>query len=129
MSGTEPSASTQPVCEVGERLPNADSAVVEIEKIRDYVLNASSEVGRHKARTLQVVLGYRETDAERLRAELAEGVQHWEVSDIRLTRFGPRYTVPISVIGHTGVQAVITTGWEIDAVGRPRLLTAYIRSP
>ena len=41
-------------------LPNADKAVVPIEKLRDYVLNTSHRTGGHKAIVFASVLGWEE---------------------------------------------------------------------
>jgi hypothetical protein len=39
------------------KLPNSDKAIVPIEKLRDYSLNPSHSVGKHKARVFESVLG------------------------------------------------------------------------
>ena len=37
-------------------LPNAEKAVVDISKLRDYCLNPNHEVGKHKARVFSAAL-------------------------------------------------------------------------
>ncbi|MBI3424605.1 MAG: hypothetical protein HY011_16850 [Acidobacteria bacterium] len=39
------------------KLPDAENAVVELAKLRDYSLNLSHERGGHKARVFQAALG------------------------------------------------------------------------
>ena len=57
------------------KLPNADQAVVDIAKLRDYCLNPLHPVGKHKARVFRSALGFTIDDAERLR-ETSFGRHH-----------------------------------------------------
>jgi hypothetical protein len=52
------------------RLPNAQKAVVEIAKLRDYCLSTGHPEGRHKARVFHSVLGLTAQEAEKLQAAL-----------------------------------------------------------
>ena len=54
------------------RLPNSHSAVVEIEKLRDYSLNPIHPVGKHKARVFRAALGITNGEAEWLRERALE---------------------------------------------------------
>jgi hypothetical protein len=56
------------------RLPNAEQAVVEISKLRDYVLNPAHPRGRHKARVFASALDITQTDVELLRQQLLDAV-------------------------------------------------------
>jgi len=49
------------------KLPNADNAVVEAAKLRDYCLNPAHPEGRHKARVFRSALGVGQEQAEWLR--------------------------------------------------------------
>jgi hypothetical protein len=49
------------------KLPNADRAVVEIEKLRDYCLSSSHPRGRHKARVFFTTLGIAADNAQELK--------------------------------------------------------------
>jgi hypothetical protein len=51
-------------------LPNAERAVVDIRKLRDYCLNPLHEEGKHKARLFMAALGMTDKDADGLRALL-----------------------------------------------------------
>ena len=48
------------------KLPNADRAIVEIEKLRDYCLSSSHPRGRHEARVFINALGITADDAQEL---------------------------------------------------------------
>ena len=52
------------------KLPNADRAVIEIEKLRDYSLNPNHPKGKHKARVFLAALGLKADDAEALREKI-----------------------------------------------------------
>jgi hypothetical protein len=54
------------------RLPNSHSAVAEIEKLRDYSLNPTHPVDKHKARVFGAALGITTGDAEWLRQRALE---------------------------------------------------------
>jgi hypothetical protein len=57
-------------------LPNAERAIVDIRKLRDYCLNLLHEEGQHKARLFAITLGMTADDAEDLRDLLLEGSDH-----------------------------------------------------
>jgi len=117
-----------PVCSPGELLPGRATAYVERSKLERYVLDPTSDVGRHKARVFRAVLDVEQRDWAMLRTALCAGLQRSPVTEIRTTRYGHRYTVPMEIRGNNGKVGVVTTAWELDAIGRPRLLTAYIRA-
>jgi len=56
------------------KLPNVENAVVDIAKLRDYCLNPTHPKGKHKARTFSEKLGLTQSDAERLRQLILEGI-------------------------------------------------------
>ena len=56
-------------------IPNADRAVVDIRKLRDYCLNPLHPEGKHKARLFFAALGMNLGDAVALREILLEVVQ------------------------------------------------------
>ena len=46
---------------------NAENAVIDIRKLRDYCLNLQHHEGKHKARLFSSILGLTADDAEELR--------------------------------------------------------------
>jgi hypothetical protein len=67
-------------------LPNANRAVVDIAKLRDYCLSPDHPRGRHKARVFAASLGLTANHAEELRdalleAALAEGCAETDQDD------------------------------------------------
>ena len=106
------------------KLPNAQLAVVEEEKIVGYLLNPAHRYGATKARFF-LELGFRLDDWETLARALREHGQQLEVSTERETAFGSRYDVdgPLKTPG--GRTPRVRTVWQIDhGQVAPRLITA-----
>ena len=74
-------------------LPNADRAVVDIVKLRDYCLNPYHEDGKHKARVFASALGLRQGDADWLRVRLLEAAVSEQAIMILKNRFGTLYVI------------------------------------
>jgi hypothetical protein len=109
------------------RLPNAESASIDLRKLRDYCLNPSHPEGRHKARLFATVLGITAAQAELLRDALLRAIQ---VNDAVLGRcdgYGQRYQVDFDFIWQ-GRCATLRSGWIIEHGSViPRLTTCYPR--
>jgi len=56
-------------------LPNAEKAIVNIRKLRDYCLNPSHEVGKHKARVFAAALDLTDRNADELREAILRAVK------------------------------------------------------
>ena len=95
------------------KLPNADRAVVEIEKLRDYCLSASHPRGRHKARVFVTALG--------ITAENSE-----EATPTDGDKYGQRYMVDFRMV-RQDKQADIRTTWIVrTGEDDPRLTSCYV---
>jgi hypothetical protein len=81
------------------KLPVAHRAVVDPEKLRDYVLSLEHAHGRHKARVFQSALRLDRDSWDYLREQVISGVVEAEVSEVRSGRYGLRYSVPILIEG------------------------------
>ena len=104
-------------------LPNADRAIIESGKLRDYVLSPEHEYGRHKARVFRSALGIDRESWEYLRDQLAARVEEAGVSEVRAGNYGTRYSVPMLIEGLNGQTHEVTTGWIVDEEGAPPRLT------
>ena len=58
---------------------DADHAVVDIRKLRDYILSPMHRIGKHKARVFMAALNMTADDAESLRRALLQAVGEQEV--------------------------------------------------
>jgi hypothetical protein len=106
-------------------IPNAENAVVDIRKLRDYCLNPDHDEGKHKARLFSSILGMTAENAQELREIILEVVKTNEAKLGRCDGFGQRYTLDFPLEWHNR-NATIRTGWIIEPESNiPRLTTCY----
>jgi hypothetical protein len=109
------------------QLPNADRAVVEIAKLRDYSLNPEHEVGKHKARVFRAALGLTIEDVEWLRQTILQAVREKEAQSSPASIFGNNFVVDVTVTRGVRV-AVVRTSWIVEhGTDFPRLTSCYVR--
>jgi hypothetical protein len=111
---------------MADRLPRADRAVVDREKLEGYLLNPQHEVGRHKARVFTSALGIRQRDWHYLRDRLLAAVVDAPVSGVRETSWGSLYEVVLAVEGLNGQTRRLMTVWSVEGDEPPRLVTAFV---
>jgi Domain of unknown function (DUF6883) len=108
-------------------LPNADRAVVDLAKIRDYLLAAAHPVGRFKARFF-ISLGYAADQWERLQDDILAIARSATVSAETATTYGRRFEVDGILTAPSGRSARVRTVWIIRAEEDfPRLVTVFPR--
>lgn len=111
------------------KLPNAENAVVDIAKLRDYCLNPSHPEGKHKARKFLEKLKIGKDDAELLRALILEAVLTADAAEQKSTTYGRRFIVDFEWDRWHGViqyKAVVRTAWIIrNDEDFPRLTTCF----
>lgn len=106
-------------------IPNAQNAVVDIRKLRDYCLNSEHSDGKYKARLFSSVIGMTADNAEELRQILLEVVQTHDTQLGRQDEFGQRYTLDFSIEWQNR-SATLRSGWIIEHGSEiPRLTTCY----
>jgi hypothetical protein len=105
-------------------IANAERAVVDIRKLRDYCLNPLHDDGKHKAQLFAAV-GIAANDAETLRDVLLQVVKIHEAQLGRRDVYGQRYIVDFPLTWHEK-QIMIRSGWIIEhGADTPRLTTCY----
>jgi len=106
-------------------IPNAENAVVDIRKLRDYCLNPEHDDGKHKARLFSSILGMMPDNAEELRQILLEVIQSHEAQLGRRDGFGQRYTLDFTIEWQNR-SATLRSGWIIEHDSEiPKLTTCY----
>jgi len=106
------------------KLPNADSAVIPPEKLRDYLLSSSHPVGRFKAAFFRA-LGYTDDDWERLEGDIRSVLTN-DAMVGEQTGYGQKLEVRGNITGPAGRNAEIVTAWIIlKGESIPRFITAY----
>src|SRR4051794_1746379 len=93
-------------------LPNAERAIVDVRKLRDYCLSTEHFRGRHKARVFESALGFTAADAEELREILLTAARTESCTATEHDEFGQRYIVDLAVSGPAGGATVRST-WII----------------
>ena len=91
------------------RLPNADQAIVEIAKIRDYCLNPIHPRGKHKARVFRSALRLEQKDSELLRQMILGRIGVAECSAEEEDEYGKRF-IAVLKIEWQGREALVRTG-------------------
>ncbi|MEM8723286.1 MAG: DUF6883 domain-containing protein [Cyanobacteria bacterium P01_G01_bin.39] len=106
-------------------IPNAQNAVVDIRKLRDYCLNPEHSAGKHKARLFLATLGMTADNADELRSILLSVVKTEPAKLGRSDAFGQRYTLDFT-LKWQNKSAVVRSGWIIEVNSQiPRLTSCY----
>lgn len=107
------------------KIPNAEQAIIDIRKLRDYCLNPQHNKGKHKARLFSSMLGMNSNDAETFRNILLEVVKRHDAELADKDARGQRYTLDF-ILEWQGKQATIRSGWIIETNSDiPKLTTAF----
>lgn len=108
------------------KLPNASSAYVDINKLRNYSLNSTHHRGKHKARLFAAILGFSAADAEELKTILLTAAQQYEATQEPPTEYGDRYIIDFPIT-RSQKSATIRSSWIILLTEDfPRLTSCYI---
>jgi hypothetical protein len=108
------------------KIPNAENAVVDIEKLTDYCLSETHPRGKHKARVFATVLGLTLDNAVDLRNALLSAVRSEEASAGEQDEYGKRYILDFQM-KHLGNDATVRSTWIIrQSEDFPRLTSCYV---
>ena len=107
------------------RIANADQAIIDAAKLRDYLLSATDPVGRFKARFF-TGLGFDQTRWPELGDALRRQHLTQDAQPGGRTSVGEKFTIRAIRNGPNGRSAVVLSVWFVAAGdGRPRFVTAY----
>ncbi len=107
------------------KLPNADNAIIDAQKIAGYVLNAEHRRGGSKA-SLLLAFGYDPANWQRLADDLRQYHLSTEVERSRATAYGTRYEIRAALQTPSGRLLTLRSIWQIDSGATvPRLITLY----
>jgi hypothetical protein len=108
------------------RLPNANRAIVDIAKLRDYCLDPEHPRGKHKARVFSAALGLIKDDAEVLRSALFAAALTSNAQLIAEDQYGQRFVIDFEMTGPAG-SATVRSAWIIrTGEDFPRLTSCYV---
>jgi hypothetical protein len=109
------------------KMPNAERAVVEVSKLREYCLNPQHPRGRHKARVFAARLGLTAPHADWLREALLRAALENDATPQEQDRYGRRFVVDFSMQGPKG-SATVRSSWIVRArEDFPRLTSCYVQ--
>ena len=108
-------------------LPNADGAIVDRAKIRDYLLSAAHPVGRFKA-AFFISLGYSVDRWEVLRDNILTVARAGTALTGQPSPYGRKFEVDGILSGPSGRSAAVGTVWILRTEEQfPRFVTAFPR--
>ena len=109
------------------RLPNAERAIIAVEKLTEYLLNTSHKRGAPKARLLLGV-GYRPDAPRLLESDMREQHLSLDVARTSENTFGVVYEIEGPIKTPSGKTVRFCSIWQIDAgTDVPRFITMYPR--
>jgi hypothetical protein len=108
------------------KLPNAERAFVDIEKLRGYCLNPFHIKGKHKARMFSSILGLTSADAKKLRETLLDAAKNCDASPGVEDLYGKRYIIDFMMTTAKGQAKIRSTWIIIRHEDFPRLTSCYI---
>ena len=107
------------------RLPNRKNAIIQKEKLVDYLLSLTDEDGRSKAEYFRKI-GFNESNLKDFERALLAIAANNEVKTIEKYDFGVKYIAEGLMDSPSGERVKIRTVWSIDrGKNAPRLVTAY----
>jgi hypothetical protein len=106
-------------------LPNAESAIVPMEKVVDYLLNPAHPDGAGKAQFFGL-MGFRREEWQVLASALRRLAAQAEVTRSLESRHGRKYVLDGRIETPAGRTPLVRTVWIVDAGTEiPRLVSAY----
>jgi hypothetical protein len=108
------------------KLPNAEAAVIDIRKIRDYCLSREHPRGKHKAQVFEIALGMDASHCGELEEVLRIVSQREEASPGTSDQYGARYIIDFR-LERSGRSAKIRSCWIVrQGETAPRFVTCYV---
>lgn len=108
------------------KLPNAQDAIIEIEKLRDYALSPEHPVGKHKARVFEASLGLLQDHSEMIQERLLSAAMNYECIATKVTPHGQHYEMDF-MLTHGARSALVRAVWIIRHEEKsPRLVTLHV---
>jgi hypothetical protein len=105
----------EPSCynfKMGSELPNAEQAIIDPRKLRDYALNPKHDTGRFKA-AFFAQMGYSGEDWQQLEKDIRHQHLTQPAEMGKATPFGQKYTITAPLRGPNGALRWVTTAWII----------------
>ena len=109
------------------KLPNAEQAVVDERKVREYLLSKSHPIGRFKA-AFFARAGFDASNAADLSSAILRLARTGEATPGETSKYGQKYSISGILRGPSGIALEVTTIWILPAPeASPRLVTVFPR--
>jgi hypothetical protein len=109
------------------KLPNAERAIVDERKVREYLLSKSHPIGRFKAAFLARA-GFDAANWVDLRSAILDRARNGEAILGEASEYGQKYSISGILRGPSGIALEVTTVWILPTPGAPpRLVTVFPR--
>ena len=106
-------------------VPNADDAIIDPEKLRNYLLSSEHPHGRFKARFFEA-LGFRAGGWEELESSLRTQHLTQNAEPVEVAAGGQKFKIRATLVGPAGESASVVSIWFIrPGETAPRFVTAY----
>ena len=108
------------------KIPNCESAYIDIRKLRDYCLNPAHPEGKHKARVFLATLSLSQNDAEDLERFLYQSICDDNAIEAIQDEYGERFYLDAEMEYNQNV-ALVRSAWMIrQDEDFPRLISCYV---
>ena len=94
-------------------LENADKAVIDIRKLKDYCLSKSHPRGRHKVKVFERAISFDAKDTDKLKSLLLSAINNSDAKFLFQDKFGERYQIDFDVKNKKNLLKFAVCGlWE-----------------
>jgi hypothetical protein len=108
------------------KLPNGERAVINVEKLLNYLLDPLHREGKHHAELFRALVGIDRNSWRRLDDALRGAARDGDAAEGRSSEFGTKYEIRFPMTGPRGTRTILSV-WMIRAgESVPRLVTAYV---
>ncbi|MCF8076871.1 MAG: hypothetical protein K9L23_21935 [Desulfotignum sp.] len=109
------------------KLPNAEKAIIDERKIKEYCLNPDHPRGKHKAKVFLSLLGITSEKSPELINQIRKKIMGADCLKGDADAYGQRFTVDVEIEIDTK-KAVVRTGWILKQnETRPVFTTCYVK--
>jgi hypothetical protein len=107
------------------RIPNYERAVIEPQKLKDYILSASHPIGRFKEALFRQ-MGYMQESWELLAEDVRKQHLSQDAVLVEKTKYGSKYVITGNIRGPNGKIVRLKSLWIIlEGEDFPRFITIY----
>jgi hypothetical protein len=108
------------------KLPSGSQAIIDDEKITNYLLNPLHRHGRHHAELFHRLLGVDRDSWQRLHSELRRAAANEGALPGRASEFGVKYEIRFSMTGPRRSHTILSVWMIRTGESAPRFVTAYV---